>query len=189
MKTTTLAPTLSLLAALVLALSFALACGDDDGGDNPAGSSGDGDTLSGYFTNLQIIFADAEAATNEVEEPLNETSPDAPLDVQLSVLDTYLGEIDAIFSDILGRLDGLSAPAAAADDHQNFIDGVSASVTAGNALRDDLTGITTEEQFDGRMDKFVGDVDASVDKTAAACLALQEIADTEELGIDLDCED
>ncbi len=187
MKTTTLAPTLSLLAALVLALSFALACGDDDGGDNPAGSNGD--TLSGYFTDLQIIFADAEAATNEVEGPLNDTPPDAPLDVQLSALDTYLGEIDAIFSDIVGRLESLSVPAAAAGDHQDFIDGVSVSVSTGNALRNDLTGITTEEQFDNRMNKFVGDVDASVNKTAAACLALQEIADTEELGIDLDCED
>ena len=189
MKTTTLAPTLSLLAALVLALSFALACGDDDGGDNPAGSNGDGDTLSGYFADLQIIFDDAEVATNEVEGPLNDTPPDAPLDVQLSALDTYLGEIDAIFSDILGRLDGLSAPAAAAGDHQDFIDGVSGSVTAGNALRSDLTDITTEEQFDDRMDKFVGDVDASIIKADAACLALQEIADTEEIAIDLDCED
>ncbi len=189
MKTTTLAPTLSLLAALVLALSLALACGDDDGGDNPAGSNGDGDTLSGYFTDLQIIFADAEAATNEVEGPLNDTPPDAPLDVQLSTFDTYLGEIDAIFSEMVGRLEDLSVPAAAADGHQGFIDGVSASVIAGNALRDDLTNITTREQYDGRMDKFAGDVNAPVNKTAAACLALQEIADTEEIDIDLDCED
>ncbi len=189
MKTTTLAPTLSLLAALVLALSFALACGDDDGGDNAAGANGDGDTLSGYFTDLQRIFEDAEDATNEAEGPLNETSPDAPLDVQLSVLDTYLGEIDAIFSETVGRLEGLSVPATAADDHQDFIDGVSVSVTAGNALRNDLTDITTEEQFEDRMDRFVGDVDASVNKTAAACLALQEIADAEEIGIDLDCDD
>ncbi len=187
MKTTTLAPTLPLLAALLLVLSFA--CGDDDGGDNPAGSSANGATLSAYFTNLQRIFEDAETATNEVEEPLNETSPDAPLDVQISALDTYLGEIDAIFSDIVGRLESLSVPAAAAGDHQDFIDGVSGSVSTGNELRDDLTDITTEEQFGDRMNKFVGDVDASVNKTAAACLALQEIADTEELGIDLDCED
>lgn len=187
MKTTTLAPTLPLLAVLLLVLSFA--CGDDDGGDNPAGSSTDGATLSAYFTNLQRIFEDAENATNEVEQPLNETSPDDPLDVQLSALDTYLGEVDAIFSDIVSRLEGLSVPAAAADDHQDFIDGVTVSVSTGNALRNDLTGITTEEQFDDRMNKFVGDVDASVNKTAAACLALQEIADMEELGIDLDCED
>ncbi len=178
MKTTTLAPALSLLAALVLALSFALACGDDDG-----------DTYSGYFTELQRIFADAENATNEVEGPLNETSADAPLEVQLSALDTYLGEIDTIFGNVVGQLEGLNVPTAAADDHQEFIDGVSVSVGIGNVLRDDLTGIATEEQLDDRMNRFVGDLDASVESTATACLALQKIADTEDTGIDLDCED
>jgi len=189
MKTTTIAPALSLLAALVLALSFALACGDDDGEGSPTGSNGGGDTFSGYFTSLQRIFADAENATNEVEGPLNETSSDAPLEVQLSALDTYLGEIDAIFSEAVGQLDDLSVPAAAADDHQGFIDGVSASVSAGNTLRSDLAEITTEEQLNNRLDRFARDIDTAVDRTAAACLALQEIADTEDTGIDLDCED
>jgi len=193
MKTTSVATTLSLLAALLLALSLALAVAVEvlvvSSGDTPSGSTGDGDTLSGYFTDLQRIFEDAEDATNEAEVPLNETSSEAPLGVQLSALDTYLGEIDAIFSEAIGRLEGLSVPATAADDHQDFIDGVSVSVTAGNALRNDLTDITTKEQFDDRMDKFVGDIDAAVDKADAACLALQEIADTEDINIDLDCED
>lgn len=177
MKTTAAATTLSLLAALIFTLSFALACGDDDSS-----------SATGYFADVEQIFADAEVATNEAEEPLNQTS-EAELDVRLSALDTYLGEIDTIFGDIVGRLEDLSVPASAASAHQDFIDGVSMSVSTGNALRNDLTGITTEEQFDDRMDKFVGDLDASVNKTAAACVGLQEIADTENIGVDLACED
>ena len=191
MKTTTVAPTLSLLAALLLALSLGLACGDDDGGSTTGttGTTGDGDTLSGYFTDLQRIFEDAEDATNEAEGPLNETSSGAPLDVRLSALDTYLAEIDAIFNEAIGQLESLSIPAATADDHQDFINGVSVSVTVGSALRNDLTGITTDEQLDDRLARFDSDIDAAVDKADAACLALQEIADTEEIAIDLDCED
>ncbi len=193
MKTTSAATTLSLLAALILALSLALAVAVEvlvvSSGDTPSGSTGDGHAPSSYFADLQRIFEDAENATNEAEVPLNETSSEAPLDVQLSTLDTYLGEIDTIFSEAIGRLEGLSVPATAADDHQDFIDGVRMSVTAGNALRNDLTDITTEEQLDDRLARFDSDIDAAVDKADAACLALQEIANTEEIGIDLDCED
>ena len=114
MKTTAVATTLSLLAALLLTLSLALACGGDDGevnatsspgGGNTAGSNGDGDSFSGYFADLQRIFEDADAATNDAEEPLNETSSEAELDARLSALDTYLGEIDTIFSEAIGRLE------------------------------------------------------------------------------------
>ncbi|MCH7809505.1 MAG: hypothetical protein IH863_02870 [Chloroflexi bacterium] len=196
MKTTAVATTLSLLAALLLTLSLALACGGDDGevnatsspgGGNTAGSNGDGDSFSGYFADLQRIFEDADDATNEAEEPLNETSPEAELDAQLSALDTYLGEIDTVFNEAIGRLEGLSVPAAAADDHQDFIDGARESLTAGNALRNELTDITTDEQFDDHLAGFDSDIDAAIEKADAACLALQKIADTEDVGVDLDC--
>lgn len=187
MKTTTVATTLSLLAALLLALSLALACGDDDG--STAGSNGGGDHLPGYFADLQRIFADAEDATNEAEEPLNETSSGAELDVKLSALNTYLGEIDTIFDEAIDRLDDLDVPTAAAEHHQDFIDGVRESVIASDALRNDLTDITTDEQLDDRLATFDSGIDAAVDKADAACLALQKIADTEDIAIDLACED
>ncbi|MCI0842859.1 MAG: hypothetical protein J4N36_03760, partial [Chloroflexi bacterium] len=79
MKTIPVATTLSLLAALLLALSVAIACGDDDG--NPTSSNSDGDAVSVYFADLQRIFDDADEATSEAEEPLNDVSADAGLDV------------------------------------------------------------------------------------------------------------
>ncbi len=187
MKTIPVATTLSLLAALLFALSVAIACGDDSGGD-PTGSNGDGAALSVYFADLQRIFEDADEAANDAEEPLNDVSADAELDVQLSALDTYLGEIDTVFNEAIRRLDGLDVPAAAAEHHEDFIAGVRVSVTAGDALRNDLTGITTDEQLDDRLAEFDSDIDAAVDEADAACLALQEIADTEDIEIDLDCE-
>ncbi|MCI0884880.1 MAG: hypothetical protein J4N92_01685, partial [Chloroflexi bacterium] len=68
MKTIPVATTLSLFAALLLALSVAIACGD-------------GDAVSVYFADLQRTFDDADEATSEAEEPLNDVSADAGLDV------------------------------------------------------------------------------------------------------------
>ena len=187
MKTTAVATTLSLLAALLFALSLALACGDDDGGSNPTGSNGDGDTLPGYFAAFQRISEDADNATKEAEEQLNDADSGTPLGERLSTFDAYLAERDTIVSETIDRLKGLSVPASAAGDHQDFIDGVRESVDVLNALRNDLTGITTDGQMNDRLARFDSDIDAAVDKADAACLALQTIADTEEIAIDLAC--
>ena len=182
MKTTTLARPLPLLAALFLALSFAFACGDD-GGDSATPID-----LDQYFTTVKEVFDDADDATIEADARLNETPSGAELDTKLAALDTYLGEIDTIFSDAIDRLEDLGVPAAAADDHQDFVDGVRETVDAGNALRDDLRDVSTEELMDDRLAEFDDDVIASVEKADAACLALQEIADAENIDVDLDCE-
>lgn len=186
MKTTPVALHLSLLAALIFALSLALACGGDDGGD-PADSAGDAVTFSAYFADLERIFEEADDAASEAEEPLNETSSGAELDVKLSTLNTYLGEIDTVFGAAIDQLDDLDVPNAAAEHHRDFIDGVRASVTAGEALRNNLAEITTDAQLGDRLASFDSDIDAAVDKSDAACLALQEIANTEEIAIDLAC--
>jgi hypothetical protein len=187
MKTKSVATTLSLLAALFFALSIAVACGDDDGGGDPTGSS-DPAALSEYFADLQLIFDDANEATDAAEDTLNEVPDDATLDVQIAALDTYLDEIDAIFNEAIRQLEDLDVPAAAAEHHQDFIDGVSGSVAAGEDLRNDLTDITTDEELDDRLAEFDSNIDTAVDKAEAACQGLQEIADTENVGVDLDCE-
>ncbi len=188
MKTTTVATTLPLLAALLLALSLALACGDDDGGSTTS-SNGDGDTLSGYFTDLKRIFDVAEDETNEAEELLDNASSDIGLAAQFGAVDTYLARIDTVFNEAISQLEGLNVPPIAADEHQAFIDGVRDSVSAGNALRSDLQDLSNREQLDDRLAEFDSDIDAAVDKADAACLALQKIADTQDIGIDLACED
>ena len=186
MKTTAVATTLSLLAALIFTLSVAPACGGDDG-DSATGSNGDNSDLAGYFADVEQIFDDADAAASEAEEPLNQTSSEAELDIKISTLDTYLGEIDAVFGAAIDELDDLDVPGAAAEHHQDFIDGVSVSVAAGEALRDDLASITTEEELDDRLARFDSDIDAAVEKSDAACRGLQEVADAEDIAVDLAC--
>ncbi|HEY5639394.1 MAG TPA: hypothetical protein VIW01_05030 [Dehalococcoidia bacterium] len=189
MKTTAATRPL-LLAGLFLALSLVLACGDDDGGDDPSAANNGGDEgIAGYFADIQRIFQNAEDATNEAEETANAGNPEQTLDTRISVMDTYLGEIDTIFNDAISSLEALNVPDSAAESHQDFVDGVRDSIVAANALRDDLTGVTTEAQMESRLVEFNGDIAAAADKADAACLALQEIADGEDLGIDLDCED
>lgn len=189
MKTTAVTRPLPLLAALFLALSLVVACGDDDGGDGPsAANNGDDEGLAGYFADIQRIFQNAEDATNEAEDRANDSDSEQSLDARLSAMDTYLGEIDTIFNDAISSLEALNVPDSAAESHQDFVEGVRDSVVAGNSLRHDLTGITTEEQLESRLVEFNSDIAAGADKADAACLALQEIADGENLGVDLDCE-
>ncbi len=182
MNTNALARPVLILAALFLALSLASACGDDDG----PSSSDDG--LRAYFTDLQLTFQAAEDATNKAEEGLNQGTSGTALDTQLSAVDTYLSAIDGIFNDALGRLSRMSVPAIAAGDHEAFIGGVFDSVSAGSALREDLRGISTEEQLSNRLAAFDGDVGAATEQGDAACLSLQAIADAESIDVDLDCE-
>ncbi len=189
MKTTAATRPL-LLAGLFLALSLVLACGDDDGGDDPSAANNGGDEgVAGYFADIQRIFQNAEDATNEAEDRANAADSAQTLDARISGMDTYLEEIDTIFNDAISSLEDLSVPAVAADSHQDFVDGVRDSIVASNSLRDDLTGITTEVQLESRLVEFNSDIAAGADKADAACLALQAIADGENLGIDLDCED
>ena len=181
MKTTTLTRPLPLIAALLLALSFAFACGDDDGGDNGA------DALSGYFADVQQIFADADDATSEAEERANDAESGGTLDARLAAFDTYLGETDAIFGEATDRLQDLDAPAAAADAHQDFIDGVLDQIATLNELRIDLTDVTTDEQMESRLTEFNSGIAGGVDKADAACLALQNVADAGNVSVDLNC--
>jgi len=182
MKTTTLARPLTLLAALFLALSFAFACGADDG------DSATPISLDQYFTSVEEIFDDAEEATDVAEESLNEVPRDAPLEEQIDAIDTFLSDIDGVFTDAAERLEALVAPDIVADENQDFIDGVRASLSLGNALRDDLPDIETQDELDDRLSDYGDDVEASVTKSDNACFDLHEIADAEGITIDL-CED
>ena len=182
MNTTTLTPTLSLLAALVLALSFAFACGDDDG----SGATTTPIDLDQYFSGVGEIFDDAEESTGLASLTFDDG---APLEEQIDAIDTFLIDIDGAFSEAIERLEAIDAPEVVADGHANFIEGVRASVDLVKELRVDLPDIETQEQLDDRMAEFSDDLEPGVRLSDAACLALQEIADTEEPGIDLNCED
>ena len=202
MKTSTFTRLLALGAALLLALALGPACSDGDGAGedtaSPTSASTGGPTaspLSGitsgplfdYLTSLREIVEDAEFGTAGAVERANETSPQVSAEELATVMQTYLSEIDAVFTDAIDRLEALNVPDVAITHHRTFIEGVHGSIDAGNSLRLDLPGIETRAELDERLAQFGAEVDAAVEISNGACFALQEMADTEDLAIDLAC--
>ncbi len=206
MKTSAISRLLPLGVALLLALSLVLACGDD--GDDGAGedtasptssptNSATASPLSGstngplfdYLTSFLEIVEDAESGTVGAVERFNETSREITADERIPAMQTYLSEIETVFTDAIDRLEALSVPDIAVTPHGTFIEGVRSSIDAGESVRLELPDITTVVQLDKRLAQFDTEVDAAVEISNAACLELQAIADAEVLAIDLDCQD
>ena len=203
MKTSAFPRLLALGAAMLFALALGLACSDGDGaGDDTASptstatSSPTASPLPGitsgplfdYFTSLREIVEDAESATAVAVERANETSLQTASDEEVvSTMQAYLSDIETAFTDAIDRLEGLNVPEIAIMHHRTFIEGVNGSIDAGNSLRLDLPGVETRAKLDERLAQFEAEVDAAVEIADAACLALQEIADTEDIAADLSC--
>ena len=210
MKTSAISLLLLLGVSLLLALSLGLACGGD--GDNGAGedtasptasptssptSSPTASPLPGitsgplfdYLTSFLEIVEDAESGTIGAVERFNETSLEVSAEERIPAMQTYLSEIETVFTDAIDRLEALSVPDIAVTHHETFIEGARGSVDAGNSLRLELPDIETLVQLDERLAQFDAEVDAAVEISNAACLELQAIADAEVLAIDLDCQD
>jgi hypothetical protein len=142
-----------------------------------------------YFAAVKDIFADSDDATNEAQEELNAVPATASLEEQTDAIDSYLTEIDGIFNEAIQRLDALTVPADAENGHAGFVSAIGESLAAADALQVDLPGIETQEQLDERLTQFDADVGDAISQADDACFELQDIADAEEIQIDLACEE
>ena len=164
---------LAIIGAMVLSLG-AVACGDDDDDNGGNGNGGGELTLAEYFSEL---------------EPLSQAF-DADVDLLDAgeSLDEFVGFVEdskSLVDDFVGDLEGLNAPAEAADAH-------SEAVSAGQELVEmydnALTVLDLSETFvDATLvlegPGFLG----SQARFAASCVALQGIADSNGLDIDMRC--
>ena len=203
MKTSAFPRLLALGAAMLLTLALGLTCGDGDGGgeetasptstatSSPTASPLPGITsgpLFDYFTSFREIVDDAESATAIAVERANETSLQEASDEEVvSTMQAYLSDIETAFTTAIDRLEALNVPDVAIPHHRTYLEGVQGSIDAGNSLRLDLPGIETRVNLDERLAQFGAEVDTAVEIANAACLALREIADTEDIAADLSC--
>ncbi len=173
----------AIIGAMALSLG-AVACSsdDDDGGGNGGGEL----TLAEYFSELaslgQAFDAGGEALDEQAGVDFEGTESD---EEAVEVFVTFVDDTKNLVKDFVNDIDGLNAPAEAADAH-------SEAVTAGQALGDmydnALTVLDTAETFEDATLVLEGPgfVDAA-ERFGAACVALQGIADSNGIEADLAC--
>jgi hypothetical protein len=144
--------------------------------------------LEQYLLTVKGIFGDANTAAAEAQEELNAVPAGATLDEQIAALDAYLAAVVDVFESAISRLGNLGVPEDAQAAHADFIEGSRESLAAAEALRADLADIETAEALQDRLAEFDEAAESAAAKSDAACAALQEIADAEEIEIDLECE-
>ncbi len=172
------------VGALMLALGAA--CGDDDDDDSNGGNGGAELTLAEYFSQLETLsqtFADdLDTFDEEAGEEFEGTESDED---KIEVFVAFVKDLRSTTDDFVGGIDDLNAPAEAADAHDE-------AVTAGEDVVDmfdnALTVLDTAETFEEATLILEGPgIVAASDRFATACAALQGIADSNGLDIDMDC--
>lgn len=180
-----------LLTASVFVLS-GIGCGDDDDlrglRTGPPSSDGGSISLAGYFTDLDDIFADADAANDDAQAVLDAIPGDASLQDQVIALDEFLSRQAFIFNDAVERLAFLDVPDEAAADHADFVAAVESAGVLAADLQDQLPAIDTEEEFQDIAIAFQTDVSPILSQADEACFNLQSIADSNGVEVDLDCD-
>ena len=156
----------------VVALAIGLAsCKDGDGG---------GLTLDEYFTRLQEIDQAAEQRFDEVDGQLGE-----PEDVE-AVKDIF-PDLLAVAEDFFTDIEALDPPEEARDAHD-------AAVAAGREVEDRLEALLDRTEDMQSLDEFFAAtqdsaLSAAEEAFSAACLDLEQIAASNNIDIDLSCEE
>ncbi|MEX0683781.1 MAG: hypothetical protein WD904_02145 [Dehalococcoidia bacterium] len=197
---------LALLTSLVALSGGAFACGgsdDDDAGNGTTPTrSEDRDTpsddkshspnpeaLAEYFTAIDAIFEAADSAADNAQARLEATPEGAPLAEQKAAIDTFLTDIRGVFSDAAEAIDDLDAPEEVADDSGDFVIATEAAVDIATDLQGQIAGADTQQELDAIAATFDAEVSLTVADADAACENLQQIADDNDIAVDLDCED
>jgi hypothetical protein len=159
------------LALLALGAS-AVSCNDGGGG------GGGGLKLEEYFDELEGASTDLDERTASLVETL-ETSGD------LEELKEAASQYPDILGDFIEDLEAQEGPSEAADAHQDAID-------AGRTFLDVLSGVVDEAEQAETVDEFVSalasdEVETASDAFTRTCLALQAMADDNEIDVDLGC--
>ena len=164
---------LAIIGAMVLSLGL-VACGDDDDDNGGNGNGGGEVTLDEYFGALETLGQafDADVDLLDAGESLDE----------------FVGFVEdgkSLVDGFVGDLEGLNAPAEVADAH-------SEAVSAGQELVEmydnaitvlDLSETVEDATLVLQGPGFV----ESQGRFAASCVALQGIADSNALDVDLAC--
>jgi uncharacterized phage infection (PIP) family protein YhgE len=191
-----------LACAIVAAAGAAFACGGDDestDGEGPGaatptdgnGDGGGGDELSleEYFQQVDGIFERSDREIDALNDELSEaTTLSTTVEEGVTAIDDFLTESIQVLSDAVDDLEALDAPEDVREQHTAFVSAVRDGIDQTEALQDDLQGVETEAELEELATQFGEDVTATEQEADAACMELQQIADSNDIVLDLNCE-
>ncbi len=168
------------VVALMAGSALLAACGGGDGG------GGDGDELSldEYFQQLEDVKETYDARGEAIDQEAETLGDD------VGAFKDYFGDLQDVFGDALNDVRDLDPPGEVQDAHDDFV----AALTAAQAEMDDIGDqIADVESLSELMATFAEmdtpESEASGENIEEACRDLQEIADENDIDIDLDCQD
>ena len=169
---------LALIATLLLTVSaLAASCGGEEAL-----------TLEEYFQQVEALKATAEERATEFEDAFDaELDAAASEEERLAVLEDNFTNIQPIFTAFVDGLNDLAPPAAVEELHKEYVD-ASAEFLA--SIEEVFSGLSDLEPAAGLESLFEDtDLDQAGVRFVETCAALQDIADENEIDVDLDCED
>jgi hypothetical protein len=170
----------TLIVAGIAALAIVgVACNED------GGSSSGSLSLEEYFSELDRIGDDADAASDAIELP--NLDPDASFEESSAAFLDYFEQVANIVEDGVSDISALEPPDAVSEEHDRYVDGLNEIRDASNNYLDRL-GDADEDEFDEILsgdDPF----EAIDERITEACSDLQAIADENNIEIDLECDE
>ncbi|MDO8614880.1 MAG: hypothetical protein Q7T33_03965 [Dehalococcoidia bacterium] len=161
-----------------------LQCDDEDQSD------GGGTSLDEYFQSLDAIFEEADQQIDDLQQELDDAiAISGNVDDQLQALDDFLAASIETTENAIDGITALEAPSDAADSEARFVFAARDTVLAADELRDQLRDVTTQDELDSLVADFDATFTAITNEADAACADLQDLADGNNVDVDLNCED
>lgn len=163
---------------LVFGLSLlALAC-----------AGGQAMSLEEYMKRLEAISTEASERAEVLTEQLGEGETKASTEQE--VFDANLDFWDGFLPLLSGRADDLSElnpPSQAQEFHNDFVEAISDMAAANSQLVDELEDAGTLAELEELRERFDDDTAEVLDRADDACRELQNLADENDIGVDLGC--
>jgi len=167
---------LTFSAALLLALgALAAACG----------GGGEGLSLQEYFQQFDAIQKDAEARFEALATP----DPQATREEIAAVFLAFIKEAVAINGDTRDALADLDPPAEVKDAHNEFVGALGEAVEVTQGLSARIPDALSLAEAEALFSELFAEPEAAAafQRFSDACLALQDVADQNNIAVDLAC--
>ena len=168
---------LAIAAGVVLAFGGLAAGCDGDGGEL---------TLEEYFQRLDATFQDADERGEALGDPGGIVGdPQLSLEQKRDAVTAFFNEFLAIITDVTGNVEALDPPAEVEDAHSDLLTALRGFQQSAPGAIDKVDTAQSESEFEALGEEF----HSGGEGLEPACLALQAIADQNNIAVDLQCRD
>lgn len=156
-----------------------------------AAGCGKGSTLDGYFADLQAITTTHDAALGEIDGSFNaglldiNFAADGADEQFIDLFRTSLSRINGSFTQLVEGLEGLKPPTELALPHQEAVEAAKQVLADYDSRAEQLSAIATVADIDAYAEGLT--TSAARIRFVESCRDLQEIADRDQIDVNLNC--